>query len=100
VTSDIVKMLKAQIMPSNIKLKGYNNALIVNHGYVKLKVSHSENESAERFEVVDNGLCPILGLETSEALRIVKRIKEITTSDLLSKHNNVFEGIGCLSGEH
>jgi len=34
VQTNAVKVLNTQIMPSNIKLKGYNNALSVNHSYV------------------------------------------------------------------
>ncbi|XP_067949748.1 uncharacterized protein [Watersipora subatra] len=100
VTKEILNKLNAEMKPSNVKLKGYNNVDITNYGYVELKVKHRQEQSVQRFEVVDNGLCPILGLEASEMLGIVKRVNEVTTSDLLEKYADVFEGIGCLSGEH
>lgn len=100
ITKDIAKLLRAPIKPSSVRLRGYNNASIANHGYVELLVGCQGSHEMQRFEVVDDGLCPILGLESSELLGIVNRINEMKTTDLLDKYSDVFEGIGCLSGEH
>ena len=100
ITKDIAKLLRAPIKPSSVRLRGYNNASIANHGYVELLVGCQGSHEMQRFEVVDDGLCPILGLESSELLSIVNRINEMKTTDLLDKYSDVFEGIGCLSGEH
>lgn len=100
ITKDIAKLLRAPIKPSSVRLRGYNNASIANHGYVELLVGCQGSHEMQRFEVVDDGICPILGLESSELLGIVNRINEMKTTDLLDKYSDVFEGIGCLSGEH
>ena len=61
ITRDIVSNLGVPLRPSTVRLRGYNNSMIHNFGYVVLLVEHKGAKHLRRFEVVDNDLCPILG---------------------------------------
>ena len=100
ITKSIVADLGAPVNTSSVNLRGYNNSPITNFGYVELPVVHKGNQHTRRFEIVDDDLCPILGLESSGVLGIVRRFNEISTADLLDEYPEVFEGIGCLQEEH
>jgi len=94
--------LGVEIKPSKVRLLGYNRSSIQTSGCVTLPVSlpYSDTSYNLRLEVVPNNLAPILGLEACELLKIVQRVNEITPADILAEYPDVFEGIGCLDGEH
>lgn len=99
VTLSVVKSLKAELTPTTTTLRGYNKAIIKNVGQVNMSVQYQGQQHMVKFEVVDEDLSPILGLETCEEFGIVKRVNEVTSS-ILESFPDVFEGVGCLEGEH
>ena len=99
ISKDIAEKINAQIAPSRTILRGYNKTIIGNVGKVELQVKHRQQEKTFKFEVVED-LPPILGLEASEAFKIVQRIDQIETASILDDYPDVFKGIGCLEGHH
>ena len=95
----IAKNVNAQLKATDTRLHGYNRSIIKTVGHVLLDVNFKHQPKQCRFEVVDEELPPILGLETCEALGIVQRIDEVTSS-ILDHYSDVFEGIGQLEGTH
>jgi hypothetical protein len=101
VTDDIVRKLGVEIKPSSVRLLGYNKTVIQNTGYVCVSVGRPGSPKQElRFEVVKGNLTPVIGLEASESLGVVNRINEITPKEILDEFPDVFQGLGCLEGEH
>jgi hypothetical protein len=99
---DIAKKLNADILPSTAGLVSYTKHRITNHGKTKLRLhSRDQNEDTDVwFELVDDDLCPVLGLKTSVELGIVKRVDTVTTESIIDKFSDCFEGVGCLEREH
>jgi len=62
-------------------------------------VTHKDHNEMLKFEVVDDELPPILGLEACETLGIVRRIDQVSSS-ILDSYPDVFDGIGKLDGIH
>ena len=60
--------------PVNLKLSGYNNSKIPVIGKCSLTLEHKNELFNKSFLVVDIKPVPILGLESCENLKLIKRI--------------------------
>lgn len=100
ITEAIATELKAVRRPSKVRLLGYNGTVIKNHGHVIVPVWHGTANAELRFEIVSNDLTPILGLEASERLGVVRRMHVVSSADILDEFPDVFQGLGCLEGDH
>lgn len=85
ITQTMAQTSKADIVPSKVRLLGYNGTVIKNHGHVIIPVRYGSAHADLRFEVVNNDLTPVLGLKY-----------EVSSSDILDDFPDVFEGLGCL----
>ena len=94
-----VQSLGATLKPTSVCLYGYNKTKIKNVGAVQLTVNHKEHSQSVHFEVVDEDLPPILGLEAAESFGLIRRVDQLSTS-ILQEFPEVFEGVGRLDGEH
>lgn len=93
--------LKAEIQPTGTGLRSYTGHRIENIGKTKLSLSVEGTIRGEVwFELVNGDHQPILGLSASKKLGLVKRIDDLTVTNILNKFPDCFEGIGCLSREH
>ena len=102
ITESLVKILNVDIKPSKVKLLGYNKSVIPNIGYVVLPAGQpGKGQQLLRFEVVKSHLVPVLGLEACVSLGVVNQVNEVITAEhILDNFPDVFEGLGCLAGEH
>jgi hypothetical protein len=93
------KSLLADLKPTKVHLYGYNKAKIRNVAAVQLAVEHKGQSQMVHFEVIEEDLSPILGLEAAETFGLISRVNEVSTS-ILDEYPKVFEGIGKLEGKH
>ena len=75
-------------------------------GYVNIPCTYKDKTSIEEFYFVDTPTATtVLGLETCLLLGLIKLLYAMksegpmTKQDLPTKHSDIFEGIGHLSGE-
>jgi hypothetical protein len=100
ITDSLAKELPVPRKSSKVRLLGYNGVVIKNLGCLVIPVCHDSVKAELRFEIVSDDLTPILGLEASERLGIVRRVHGVSSDDILDEFPDVFQGLGCLVGEH
>ena len=93
---------KPKLQRTKHKLKGYGNYDIQIIGKF---VAHVEHNGKHRmtFFVVPGADKPLLGLEACERLGLVKRVADVkkdTYEALKEEYKELFEGLGCLPGQH
>jgi len=100
---------KPEIQRGDIKLTAYNGTKIPVKGTCQLLVDHKNVKLTAQFVLVEENMHPVLGLNTSENLGIVKRVDAVSNDDLFSddikgeieqQYKDLFTGIGCLPVEH
>ena len=87
----------------NLKLFAYYNSKIPVIGKRSLTLEHKNELFNElSFLVVDIKLIPILGLESRENLKVIKRICSVESKEnlLLSEFSDCFGEIGTLNKTH
>lgn len=90
---------KVKLEKSRVRLINYNGSRINNLGMCNL-VCNVENKQEKinlDFQIVDSeNAPPVLGLQACKKLKLIKRLNEIRSINLLEEFKDVFEGIGCL----
>uniref|UniRef100_A0AAR5QHZ6 Reverse transcriptase domain-containing protein n=1 Tax=Dendroctonus ponderosae TaxID=77166 RepID=A0AAR5QHZ6_DENPD len=88
------------IKPTKVKLSSYNNTMIPLVGECILNCEYNDKVDNISFYVTKNRSCTVLGLKSCLDLKLIKRINEVTENNkidnLLSKHERLFRGIGCV----
>lgn len=75
-------------------------------GKCVVKVTHKDKEHPLKFIVVPKDVQPIIGLYACERLNLIMRVLVVETDDdmdfddLMTEYSLLFQGLGCLSGEH
>lgn len=89
---------------SKAKLVSYTGHSIKTIGKADISISVQGKYHVIPVQVVDSETVPVLGLQSSVDLGLIQRVytaeKQPTLEDVKSKHANLFNGIGCLPGEH
>jgi len=96
----IVDKIGCDLQPTQARLMGYGNHHIPTVGKISLDVKHGDICRPFEFEVIDSSAPPILGLQALDALDLVRRVENVTSTCVLEEFPQVFEGIGCVAGEH
>ncbi len=100
---------KPPMLKRDIVLKAYNGTTIPDKGSCELTVEHRGEKHVAVFVLVDEGMSPVLGLNTSEQLGIVKRVETVNSdfvfdddvkTDVEQQYPDLFKGIGCLPVKH
>lgn len=97
---------RPRLHATNVKVKGYSGAAIPVIGKCIVRVTHRDKEHTLAFIVVPKKVQAILGLNACERLNLVKRVLVIESEgdtdydELRKEYNDLFQGLGCLSGEH
>ena len=91
---------KPQISNTAVTLSAYNNTTVPVHGKCICFVELDSKQIPVLFIITDDNFLPILGLHTSEELRLIKLMNAITSSkEIVSKYAD-FGDIGCLQNEY
>lgn len=91
------------IKPTNVKLSTYTGNKIAVKGKCNWMVKYKKKSFVLEFIVVKSEAKPILGIQACEEMGLIKRVMTLNKSgemDILKEYADVFEGIGCLEGEH
>ena len=92
---------KPQISNTAVTLSAYNNTTVPAHGKCICFVEFDSKKIPGLFIITDDNILPILGLHTSEELRLIKLVNAITSSkEMVSKYADCFGDIGCLQNEY
>lgn len=97
---------RPKIHATKVKVSAYSGTEIPVKGKCMVKVTHKDKEHTLAFIVVPKNVQPILGLNACVRLNLVKRVLVVETDDdmdyddLMKEYSDLFQGLGCLSGEH
>ena len=84
---------------SRARLVAFGSTQLHTCGKATITCQHKGRHYAIQFEVVDQNIPSILGLETCTKLNLVQRVDAIEkrTQNILSEYNDVFNGLGCIT---
>ena len=87
------------LQKSHARLVAFGGERLKTCGRVTMKCEHKGNSYAVNFEVIDQAVPNILGLQTCVDMNLVQRLDVINNNDtnLLESYSDVFEGLGCIS---
>jgi hypothetical protein len=91
------------LRPTNVKLSTYTGDKIPVKGKCKWSVKYKKKAFNLEFIVVKSDAKPILGIQACEEMGLIKRVMALNKSDkmdIFKEYADVFEGLGCLEGEH
>ena len=97
---------KPKITSGEVKVYDYNTTPIRNIGKCIVQLQHRGKTVNALFVIVKEDRPAILGKRDCVRLGLIKRIYEITTTQGMTKDKmkehfpDLFQGIGCLEGEH
>ena len=91
------------LRPTNVKLSTYTGEKIPVKGKCNWSVKYKKKAFTLEFIVVKSDAKPILGVQACEEMGLIKRVMALNKSDkmdIFKEYADVFEGLGCLEGEH
>ncbi len=91
------------LKPTNVRLSTYTGDKIPVKGKCNWTVKYKKKSYFLEFIVVKSDAKPILGIKACEQMGLIKRVMTLNKSDeidIFKEYADVFEGIGCLEGEH
>lgn len=91
------------LKPTNVKLSTYTGDKIPVKGKCNWTVKYKKKSYFLEFIVVRSDAQPILGIKACEQMGLIKRVMTLNKSEeinIFKEYADVFEGIGCLEGEH
>lgn len=97
---------RPKIHRANMKVTAYAGADIPKKGKCIVNVTHKDKVHKLAFIIVPRDVQAILGLSACERLQLVKRVfvvdrqKETVYDQLMEEYKDLFQGLGCLPGEH
>lgn len=99
---------KPKLHQTNIQLMSYSKHSIPVLGACVLEVTHLGKAAKVYFVIVQDASTAILGVKACDKLGLVKRTYTIenctkikdTTAQIVDQNNDLFDGLGCLPGEH
>ncbi|XP_053326251.1 uncharacterized protein K02A2.6-like [Spea bombifrons] len=108
ISESVFNLMKPRptLQETNIRVTGYSGANIPVKGRCLAKVTYKTKVHTLSFIVVPKNVQAILGLSSCERLNLVKRVLVLETGSdpeyegLLEEYRDLFNGLGCLPGEH
>ena len=109
------KLTREKLRKSNTWLVSYTGHKIPVMGKASLPVKLKGKFHPVEFHVIEHPATPVIGLQTSNDLNLVKRVSAVDTqrdensssdtsnldvNEILKKYEDVFDGIGCLEGAY
>lgn len=97
---------RPKIHATKVKVSRYSGEEIPVKGKCLVKVTHKDKVHTLTFIVVPKKVQPLLGLYACEKLNLVKRVLVVEADDytnyedLTKEYSDLFQGLGCLPGEH
>ncbi|XP_046856095.1 uncharacterized protein K02A2.6-like [Xenia sp. Carnegie-2017] len=93
---------RPHIEKTNTTLTAYNGMNIPVVGKCTLDIQHNNQTHAIPFVVANTTSPPLIGLQTSIDLNLIKRVWTINakTPNFIQEYKDVFGELGCLKGEH
>ncbi|KAL3999170.1 nuclear receptor co-repressor 2 [Sarotherodon galilaeus] len=94
---------KQMLRPTNVRLSTYTGDKMAVKGKCTWAVKYKKKSFVLEFIVVKSETKPILGIQTCEEMGLIKRVMTLNKSDemdIFKEFADVFEGLGCLEGEH
>ncbi|KAK0132248.1 hypothetical protein N1851_032926 [Merluccius polli] len=91
------------LRPTDVKLSTYTGDKIHVKGKCNWTVKYKKKTFVLEFIVVKKDSKPILGIQACEQMGLIKRVMALNKGDkmdIFKEYADVFEGIGCLEGEH
>ena len=87
------------LQQSQARLVAFDGECLNACGRVTMKCEHKGNVYAVNFEVIDQEVPKILGLQTCVEMNLVQCLDAINNNnaDFLDSYSDVFEGLGCIS---
>ena len=98
--------VKSKIHPVNVRVTGYTGESVPVKGSCLATFQHKGQSLKAQLLIVDKKVQPILGLSACEKLNLVKRVFVVASEPnndqdaLMTEYKDIFEGLGCLPGEH
>ena len=98
--------VKGKIHPVEMKVTGYTGENVPVKGSCIVTLQHKGKQFRAQLLIVENSIQPILGINACEKLNLLKRVYVVTSQtendqeSTLAEYEDVFEGLGCLPGEH
>ena len=86
-----------------MKLSTYTGDKIPVKGKCNWIVKYKKKAFVLEFIAVQSNAKPILGIQACEEMGLIKRVMALNKSDkmdIFKEYADVFEGLGCLEGEH
>lgn len=93
----------AVLQKSGCKLVTYSGHMIATKGKAKLKCDFRDKEYELEFQIIERDSPAILGRESCTKLGLIRRVYSVDkkdNTDILSKYEDVFTGLGCVPGLH
>ncbi|XP_046864316.1 uncharacterized protein K02A2.6-like [Xenia sp. Carnegie-2017] len=93
---------RPHIEKTNTTLTAYNGMNIPVVGKCTLNIQHNNQTHAIPFVVANTTSLPLIGLQTSIDLNLIKRVWTVNakTPNFIQEYKDVFGELGCLKGEH
>lgn len=101
-----IGLLESDLLKCTFKLRAYSGGDIKVLGSCNLKVKFKDTNYILAFVIADVSSPPILGRYSCEELNMVKLVLALDESKnelkdaILQEYGDVFNGIGCMPGEH
>lgn len=110
---------RPKIHKSKIRLTSYSGDKIPVHGSCMMNIDYKGKKTNFHFLIAENNVIPILGEKAPDKLGLIKGVftiaeeeqdsnvennyfkcEEASTQEIVKQYKDVFEGLGCLPGEH
>lgn len=94
---------KAILRPTKVTLYAYAGNKIPVMGECHWTVKYKKKPYTLEFVVVKPDAMPLLGLKACKDMGLIKRVNALNKydkMDIFKEYTDVFEGLGCLEGEH
>uniref|UniRef100_A0A803KB09 Gypsy retrotransposon integrase-like protein 1 n=1 Tax=Xenopus tropicalis TaxID=8364 RepID=A0A803KB09_XENTR len=95
-----------KIEPTTTVLVSYGGTKLIPRGCTTLAVMAKGQQAKLQFFITNENTTPILGRKACVDLQLIQRIDTVNVSspatkkDLITKHPEVFKGLGCFPGKH
>lgn len=98
--------VKSKMYPARTRVRGYTGERVPVKGRCVVTFEHRGQRLKAQLLIVAQEVQPILGLKACENLNLVKRVYVVASQPqgdqhpFMEEYRDVFEGLGCLPGEH
>lgn len=106
-TSSLEKLkVKQPVTKATCRLRTYSGHVIHPTGKVQLECQYKGQNYQLEFQVIEQDASTLIGAQACKQMEIIKRVHKVQKNpseslpEILCEYPDVFQGLGCLSGEH